>query len=572
MDNLDSAIPVEDTAPPQASLQDLTGPHAAEIKHHLTQTFDLRGFRRNQFEAISAAMAGRDVFVLMPTGGGKSLCYQLPAVCRSGHTKGVTVVVSPLLALMHDQVNGLKAKRIDAVLLTSSTLEEESKQIRDRFYSSSKPTLLYVTPERLKLSNTLKNMLGHLYRSRELARFVIDEAHCISTWGQDFREAYQELHTLREDFPAVPIMALTATADLKTVDDIQDRLKLNDPAVFTQSFNRPNLFYNVVPKRSVDDMVGFIQGSHPNKTGIIYRTGRDKCEKLAEQLRHKGLKARHFHARISDQEKEEVLSQWKGGECQIIVATIAFGMGIDKGDVRFVIHYDLPKNMDGYYQETGRAGRDEEPADCVLYYAYRDLQPILKMIRDSKDPNTTPASIERQEQAVRAVVRYCENESVCRRTQVLQHFGEKFDKKDCRGQCNNCASEGLMVTDDFTQEAKRVLGLVQSMQHGQENVTVDHCRNVFKGANIAAVREKGHDKHPLFGAGKDMPKELLELLFNKLLYLDALIEQSTQTNSKWHTQYVKVAHCFSMLRQLLILVLDWPESEGVARGQATSPA
>ncbi|KAJ7684805.1 DNA helicase [Mycena polygramma] len=536
MDYVDEPVPVPVRPPPQ----ELTGPYAAEIKSHLTRTFDLHEFRPNQFEAIDAAMTGRDVFVLMPTGGGKSLCYQLPAVCRGGKTKGVTVVVSPLLALMHDQVNGMKAKGIDAALVTSTTADEEARHIRDRLFSNAKPTLLYVTPERLQISASLKSTLSYLYRSKELARFVIDEAHCISTWGQDFRPSYQELHTLRDDYPDVPIMALTATADPKTVDDILARLQLQNPAVFRQSFNRTNLYYAVLPKRSLDDMVSFIKRDHPNKTGIIYRTGRDNCEKLANQLRAKGLEAQHYHAKMEPQDKERVQDEWQKGRCHIIVATIAFGMGIDKKDVRFVIHYDLPKNMDGYYQETGRAGRDGEPADCILYYAYRDLQPILKMIRDNKDPTATPASKERQEQAVRNVVRYCENDSVCRRTQVLQHFGEKFDKKDCRGQCNNCASEGLLVTQDFTKEAQSVLTLVDSLERGQENVTVDHCRNIFKGANVTAVRDKRHDQHPLFGAGKDMPKELVELLFNKLLYLDALMEKSTQTNSKWHQQYLKV--------------------------------
>ncbi|KAJ6547228.1 hypothetical protein B0H19DRAFT_1032845 [Mycena capillaripes] len=537
MEYLDDPPPVA-PAPPT----ELTGPYAAEIKWHLKRTFDLDAFRQNQYEAINATMAGRDVFVLMPTGGGKSLCYQLPAVCRGGKTKGVTVVVSPLLALMKDQVNGLKAKGIDAVLWCSETSEEEAQQIRARLYSSAKPTLLYVTPERLKASSSLKNILNYLYRSGELARFVIDEAHCISTWGQDFREAYQQLNTLRDDYPNIPIMALTATADRKTVDDIIARLGLQNVARFEQSFNRTNLYYSVVPKQSLDDMVNFIKQCHPNETGVIYRTGRDKCEKLADQLRKKGLKAQHYHARMDPRDKERVQNEWQNGECHIIVATIAFGMGIDKADVRFVIHFDLPKNMDGYYQETGRAGRDNLPADCILYYSYRDLQPILKMIRDNKDSNVTPESIERQEQAVRAVVRYCENNSVCRRTQVLQHFGEKFDKKDCRGRCNNCENESFLVTQDFTKEAKSVLTLVNSLERGQENVTVDHCRNIFKGANVSAVREKRHDQHPIFGAGKDMPKELVELLFNKLLYLDALKEQSTQTKANWHQQYLKLGY------------------------------
>ncbi|KAJ6611796.1 P-loop containing nucleoside triphosphate hydrolase protein [Mycena sp. CBHHK59/15] len=521
-----------------------------ELKQNLGRIFRLEKFRQNQFEAMNATMAGRDVFVLMPTGGGKSLCYQLPAVCRTGETKGVTVVVSPLLALMYDQVNALKAKGVDAVLLTSATQEGEAKEIRDRLYSASKPTLLYVTPERLKISTALNSMLSYLYRSKELARFVIDEAHCISTWGQDFREAYQGLHTLRDDFPDVPIMALTATADPKTVDDILGRLKLKDPLVFRQSFNRPNLNYVVTSKKQkpVDEMVNFIKNSHPNETGVIYRTGRDKCEKLAQQLRQKGLSARHYHAKMDPADKEMVQAQWQSGQCHIIVATIAFGMGIDKSDVRFVIHYDLPKNMDGYYQETGRAGRDGLPADCVLYYAYRDLQTILKMIKDTKDPNVTKDSKERQEQAVRAVVRYCENDSVCRRIQLLQHFGEKFDPKGCRGRCNNCANEKSLVAQDVTKEAKSVLTLVQSFEHGHENVTVDQCRAVFRGANAASVREKRHDQHPAYGSGRDMPKELAEMLFNRLLFLDALVEVSTQTTSKWHQQYVKVMDFHSKCR------------------------
>ncbi|KAF7359469.1 ATP-dependent helicase [Mycena sanguinolenta] len=518
MDYVDAPVAVAPEPP-----QELTGPYAAEIKSHLNSTFGLKTFRSNQFEAINATMAGRDVFVLMPTGA----------------AKGVSVVVSPLLALMHDQVNALKQKGIDAVLLTSTTSETEARQIRERFYSKDRPTLLYVTPERLKISESTKNMLAYLYRSKELARFVIDEAHCISTWGQDFREAYQNLHTLRQDFPEVPIMALTATADQKTVDDILDRLGLREPAVFKQSFNRTNLNYVVTPKVSIEQMVTFIKGSHPNQTGVIYRTGRDKCEKLAAELRKKGLKAAHFHARLEPEDKARVQNDWKSGRTHIIVATIAFGMGIDKANVRFVIHFDLPKNMDGYYQETGRAGRDGLPADCILYYSYRDLQPILKMIRDTRDQNTTPESIARQEAAVWNVVRYCENESVCRRTQILQHFGEKFDKKDCHGRCNNCANEGLVVTEDFTKEAKIVLSLVQSMEQGQENVTVDQCRSIFKGSNNNAVRTKGHDQHPQFGAGKDMPKELVELLFNRLLYLDALMEKSVRTG-QWHVQYLKL--------------------------------
>ncbi|KAJ7632318.1 DNA helicase [Roridomyces roridus] len=517
-----------------------TGPYAAEVQSKLKQVFLLREFRKNQFEAINATMDGRDVFVLMPTGGGKSLCYQLPAVCSSGKTKGVTVVVSPLVALIKDQVTALQDKGVDAVFLTSEDGEGKSREVSRRFFSSSKPTLLYITPERIKISAGTKSMLTHLYQRKELARFVIDEAHCISTWGQDFREAYQELHTLRDDFPDIPIMALTATANQRTVDDILVRLKMVNPAVFEQSFNRTNLIYNIVPKQTEKDMIAYIQRTYANQAGIIYRTSRDNCEKLAKKLRDAGLNAKHFHAKMETADKEATLREWQHGECNIIVATIAFGMGIDKPNVRFVIHYDLPKTMDGYYQETGRAGRDGLPADCILHYCYKDSRTILRMIKDPKDRTVTRESIERQEQALRLVVQYCENQSECRRTQVLQYFGEKFDAKDCLGKCNNCVNAGLYITEEVTEQAKGVLRLVQSLEKDQQNVTINTCQSIFRGSNLAAIRDKGYDHYSGFGAGSDMQKELVELLFNRLVHLDALREQSTPTNAQWHVDYVKL--------------------------------
>ncbi|CAK5279407.1 unnamed protein product, partial [Mycena citricolor] len=520
----------------------LSGPYVKEIMANLKSVFGLDSFRTNQFEAISATLSGRDVFVLMPTGGGKSLCYQLPAVCTGGSTKGVSIVVSPLLALMTDQVHDLRRKKIDAALLTSSTAEDEARQVRERIMSPTKqnPTLLYVTPERLQVSATLKSMLGRLYRSGELARFVIDEAHCISTWGQDFREAYTELHTLRTEFPDVPIMALTATADHKTIDDILSQLQLKNPAIFRQSFNRKNLNYSVLPKRSVEQVVDFIKKKHNGHTGVIYRTGRLACEKMADKLRSSGLNAKHYHAGMPSDERELVQSEWKSAVCRIIVATIAFGMGIDKQDVRFVIHYDMPKTMDGYYQETGRAGRDQKPADCVLYYSLGDFKTLIKMIRDNKDSNVSKASQDRQEEAARDVVRYCENVSDCRRVQVLQHFGEKFDKRECRQMCNNCANEGLLVEQDVTEEAKTVLSLVKELRQGHENVTASQCRKIFSGANHSSLNNKGYDQHRLWGAGKHLTTELVEQLFGRLIFMDALKEESVGNQSRWHAMYLRL--------------------------------
>lgn len=312
-----------------------------EIFGNLRKIFGLQAFRKNQLEAITATMAGKDVFVLMPTGGGKSLCYQLPAVCHSGKTRGVTVVISPLKALMHDQVNSLRRKGIEAVLLMSDTSQSNAAQARQRLTGNDKPAMLYITPERLQISDFLRNILQKLYTRGQLARFVIDEAHCISTWGQDFREAvslfsccfgalmkpvipqYQSLHLIRVEYPDVPIMALTATANSNTVDDILQRLKLRDPAIFTQSFNRTNLNYEIVPKKGVDEVARFIKSKHSNHSGVIYCLGRDKCEKVAKQLRDKGLSAKHYHALLEQEEKERTQGEWQSGDCRIIVATVS---------------------------------------------------------------------------------------------------------------------------------------------------------------------------------------------------------------------------------------------------------
>ncbi|KAJ6611420.1 P-loop containing nucleoside triphosphate hydrolase protein [Mycena sp. CBHHK59/15] len=501
-------------------------PYAAEVDKNLKDVFRLESFRPDQFEAICATMDGRDVFVLMPTGGGKSLCYQLPAICVQGQTRGVTIVVSPLLALMRDQVSALRALGVDAVSLDSETPVEEAKEIWKRISSGVPPMLLYVTPERLIRNPSFRDIISKLYRAKQLARFVIDEAHCISTWIE-FRATYGDLHELRDNFPGVPIMALTATATPETVDNIVESLKLENPAIFRQSFNRTNLNYRVVTKVNVDEMVGFIKKYHPNKSGIIFTMTKSACKKLSSQLAKKGLSARHFHAKISPKDKEDVLSQWHSGECRIVVATTAFGMGINKADVRFVIHFGLPKTLDGYYQETGRAGRDGLAADCVLYYSDQDLKKMVKITSDDTS----------QKQALRVVEEYCKNDSVCRRTQLLQHLGETFDEKDCHSLCDNCTNDSEAL--DFTKEAKSVVELVQFFENQHMRVTLLHCLAVYRGNDTKEIRENGRNKNPAYGSGSSVAKEVARLIFTKLLGLKILREEASQF-SNYTAYYLKL--------------------------------
>ncbi|TFK42827.1 P-loop containing nucleoside triphosphate hydrolase protein [Crucibulum laeve] len=528
-----------------SSTNHCNSPYYSEVMQQLRSIFKLKSFRTNQLEAITATMDARDVFVLMPTGGGKSLCYQLPAICDSGKTKGVTVVVTPLIALMKDQVDSLLNKGIDAFLWNADT---PHPTVSHRIYGSGpKPRLLYVTPEKLDGSSALKNVLKNWHRTNTLARFVIDEAHCISTWGQDFRDAYKNLGILRDEFPGVPIMALTATANQITIDDIVTQLKLNNHAFYRQTFNRPNLRYFIKDKKKVvPQIVDYIRAEHVGHAGVIYCTGRDRCEIVAEQLREEGLSAAHYHARMSNSEKDTTLADWQNGDVKIIVATIAFGMGIDKADVRFVIHHDLPRSLSGYYQETGRAGRDGKPADCVLYFHAKDFNIICKMIKNDRDreQKQDQAAINRQIEAAREVVKYCKNISVCRRVQLLQFFGEKFSKNKCAGGCDNCIDHRPVVPEDVTAISRNAVQLLRDIERMGDNITMARLQNILKGSNLAELRGKGYDKLPLFGSAQDQPKELLEQVVQHLQFIDVLAPVAVQNGAtSYHTEYIQVSQC-----------------------------
>ncbi|KAG1754155.1 P-loop containing nucleoside triphosphate hydrolase protein [Suillus lakei] len=530
---LDSA----DTPPctpsaPTGRLDNTSTPYYAEAVSVLKNVFRLTSFRQNQLEAINATLDGKDVFVLMPTGGGKSLCYQLPAVCKTGRTQGVTFVISPLVALIADQVASLREKHVDVECMSS--------------LNQQKPDICYITPEKLRESNAMQDILAQLYEDKQIARFVIDEAHVIQSWGRDFRDAYAELHMLRERYRDVPIMALTATANKTAIQDIRTRLGLRDPLCLIQSFNRPNLYYAVQPKPStkkkvVQSIAGFVKSQHATHTGIVYGFSKLECEELAEQLRNDyGLSAKHYHAGMDSGERGTTQEEWQSGSCKIIVATIAFGMGIDKPDVRFVIHSTLPKSMDGYYQETGRAGRDGDPADCILYYAHRDAvsrHQLINSDRNEKGPARTPEEKKRQLEDLSAVAQYCRNEADCRRSLILAHFNERFDSHLCPKGCDNCSRGGTVFRQLYTMEAQQAIRLFEQMAASMDRIALGHFKDVYAGRNRAKVRDSGHDQLPLFGVGKGVDGDRI---ISAMLGADIFAIAREASASGWTNDYLKL--------------------------------
>lgn len=553
LDTLTSTTPTLDCADAPCTpsvhtgrLDNTSTPYYAEAVSVLKSVFGLTSFRQNQLEAINATLDGKDVFVLMPTGGGKSLCYQLPAVCKTGRTQGVTFVISPLVALIADQVASLREKHVNVDCMSSLRTVDDSRDVMRRLRSQQKPDICYITPEKLRESNAMQDILAQLYEDKQIARFVIDEAHVIQSWGRDFRDAYAELHMLRERYRDVPIMALTATANKTAIQDIRTRLGLRDPLYLMQSFNRPNLYYAVQPKPStkkkvVQAIAGFIKSQHATHTGIVYGFSKLECEELAEQLRNDyGLSAKHYHAGMDSQERSTTQEEWQSGSCKIIVATIAFGMGIDKPDVRFVIHSTLPKSMDGYYQETGRAGRDGDPADCILYYAHRDAvsrHQLINSDRNDKGPARTPEEKKRQLEDLSAVAQYCRNEADCRRSLILAHFNERFDSHLCPKGCDNCSRGGTVFRQLYTLEAQQAIRLFGEMAASMDRIALGHFKDVYAGRNRAKVRESGHDQLSLFGVGKGVDGDRI---ISAMLGADIFAIAREASASGWTNDYLKL--------------------------------
>ncbi len=518
---------------------------SADVKDALKNRFGLQGFRKNQIEAINATLDRRDVFVLMPTGGGKSLCYQLPSLISSGRTRGLTMVVSPLLSLMEDQVQHLRKLDIQAWVINGSTGSEEKREIYDALRQRNVQDdiqILYVTPEMLNKNVSMLETMDRLYNREQLARLVIDEAHCVSQWGHDFRPDYKALGEVRRRFPNVPVMALTATATKNVQADVIHNLSIENCQVLTSSFNRANLNYEIRAKVNgkggIQEIADLIKEEHPRQTGIVYCFSRKNCEDVAAVLRENKIKAQHYHAGMDVDEKTEVQKQWQRGKLHVIVATIAFGMGIDKADVRFVIHHTIPKSLEGYYQETGRAGRDGKESRCYLYYGYGDVSKLRSMIDSDKEKDWEQK--ERQNQMLQKMVQFCGNESDCRRVQILGYFNEKFDREDCMGQCDNCNSTSRFKEEDFTDRARDAVSLVRRFQENNEKVTVLHCIDVFRGYPNAKCKKAKHEDLSEYGAGSEMEREDIERLFYRLLGEDVLWEDNILNRSGFATSYLKL--------------------------------
>ena len=462
------------------------------IEQALKSHFGHTTFRPGQRQIVDMALAGRDTLVLMPTGGGKSLTYQLPALLKPG----LTVVISPLIALMQDQVERLEANGIPATFINSSLAPTEQTR-REQAAVRGDYKLLYVSPERL-LGESFLAVLNRVAAGPGIALFAVDEAHCVSEWGHDFRPEYRQLSRVRQRFPTVPMLALTATATERVRQDILAQLHLKEPYLHVASFNRPNLFYDVRAKHknSYAELVRLLReigGSAGDAPVIIYCQSRRAVEQLSERLSRDSIRALPYHAGLSSEERTEYQSRFIRDDAPVLVATIAFGMGIGKPDVRAVIHYDLPRSLESYYQESGRAGRDGDPARCVIFFAYGDRAKIEFMIAQKSEPQEQRVAREQLAQ----VVAYCEGAS-CRRTMLLAYFGEELPGENC-GACDVCL--GTRATpEDRTVDAQKFLSAVAKT--GQR-FGMRHVADVLRGANTQRILSNNHHQLSVYGIGRD---------------------------------------------------------------------
>ena len=483
-------------------------PQLHSLEEALKHFFGYDSFRPGQQQIVEEALQNRDLLIIMPTGGGKSLCFQLPALLKPG----LTVVVSPLIALMQDQVDALQDNGIGATFLNSS-LSWDDVRSRELAILKGKIKLLYVAPERL-LGEKFLPFLDQVRSQIGISAFAIDEAHCVSEWGHDFRPEYRQMKQLRQRYPDIPILALTATATGRVRQDIIEQLTLRQPGIHLASFNRPNLYYEVQPKerQSYNQLLKKIR-SHKG-SGIIYCLSRRKVDEIAFRLQQDGISALPYHAGMSDEARTTNQTRFIRDDVQVMVATIAFGMGINKPDVRFVIHYDLPRSLESYYQESGRAGRDGETAHCTLLFGAADIRTIEYLIEQKPDPKEQRVA----RQQLRQVLEYAEGTD-CRRTIQLSYFGERF-KGDCAN-CDNCRNP--KPVEDWTIEAQKFLSCVARCK---ERFGMTHLIDVLRGSRRQKIEQYGHHLLSTYGIGKDRSAEAWKMLGRSLLH-QGLLDETT---------------------------------------------
>ena len=468
------------------------------LKDYLKKYFGFDRFKGNQEAIIRSLLSGNDTFVVMPTGGGKSLCYQLPSMI----TEGTAIVISPLIALMKNQVDAMRGFSSDegvAHFLNSSLSKTQMQKVKEDVLNK-KTQLLYVAPESLTKDDNIDFL-----KQAKIAFYAIDEAHCISEWGHDFRPEYRRIRPMVDRIGRAPIIALTATATPKVQHDIQKNLGILDAEVFKSSFNRPNLYYEIRPKKNATkEIIKFIK-NNPGKSGIVYCLSRKKVEELAETLKVNGIKALPYHAGMDSATRTSTQDKFLMEDIDVIVATIAFGMGIDKPDIRFVIHYNIPKSLEAYYQETGRAGRDDGEGKCIAFYTYKDIQKLEKFMQGKP--------INEQEigkQLLLETTAYAES-SVCRRRQLLHYFGEEYHQQNCQN-CDNC----LHPKEQF--EGKEYLvKVLKAVQVLKEKFKHDHVANFLSGNATNSIKSYAHDKLELFGSGKDYEADFWKTIIRRAM-------------------------------------------------------
>lgn len=468
------------------------------IHDYLKKYFGFDTFKGNQEPIIKNVLAGRDTFVLMPTGGGKSLCYQLPAVMK----KGTAIVISPLIALMKNQVDAMRNFSTDddvAHFLNSSLTKSEIARVK-KDVLSEKAKLLYVAPESLTKEENIEFL-----KNIDISFYAIDEAHCISEWGHDFRPEYRRIRPIIDTIGRSPIIALTATATPKVQHDIQKNLGILEADIFKSSFNRPNLYYEVKSKQDVGkEIIKYIKNNN-GKSGIIYCLSRKKVEEIAELLKVNGIKALPYHAGMDSATRTSNQDKFLMEEVDVIVATIAFGMGIDKPDVRFVIHYDIPKSLEGYYQETGRAGRDGGEGNCIAYYSYSDITKLEKFMQGKPI-----AEQEIGKQLLLETVSYAES-SVCRRKLLLHYFGEEYENENCEA-CDNCLHPKTQFEGN-----EAVVSVIETILAVKEKFKADHIANILAGKITSAIKSYKHHKLEFFGSGEDKDEKFWNMVIRQAL-------------------------------------------------------